>query len=239
MAHHASGEAETRVTPAAPSSAPAHPSEPSEEALEAGRKLFAAEGRFFFGAENADAMPEARLPEIAFAGRSNVGKSTLLNALTGRNSLARTSRTPGRTRQLNFFDLGGRLVLVDLPGYGYAAAPKKEIAAWNALIRAYLRGRPNLQRLCLLIDARHGVKPADREIMELLDEAAVVFQIVLTKADKAGPEALAATRAAVEAELARHPAGHPEAIATSAVTGEGVPLLRAALAGLAAPPPRR
>ncbi len=213
---------------------------PDADALEAGRKLFAAEGRFFFAAEReADGLPEPRLPEVALAGRSNVGKSTLLNALTGRKSLARTSRTPGRTRQLNFFDLGGRLVLVDLPGYGYAAAPKKEIAAWNALIRSYLRGRPNLRRLCLLVDARHGFKEPDREMMKLLDEAAVIFQILLTKTDKANAAELAATREKITAELTRHPAGHPGLLATSAVTGDGMAALRAALAALAAAPASR
>lgn len=208
-------------------------------AIEAGRLLFAAECRFFFAADRADALPASGLPEVALTGRSNVGKSSLINALTGQKALARTSQTPGRTRRLLFFELGRRLVLVDMPGYGYARAPKTEIKTWNALIRAYCRGRPSLRRLCLLVDARHGLKDADRDMMRLLDEAAVTFQVVLTKADKAPAAALAAVRAAIEAELAKHPAGHPEVLATSALTGAGIPELRATLAALAAAGPIR
>jgi GTP-binding protein len=219
--------------------------EPSAEAIEAGRHLFAQNCAFLGAAVEAERLPETAqpgspqlgtpLPEIAFAGRSNVGKSSLVNALTGRKTLARTSHTPGRTRQLNFFDLGGRLILVDLPGYGYARASKTDIAQWSALARQYLRGRPELRRVCLLIDARHGTKDSDREIMAELDKAAVSYQAVLTKADKVKPPALAKVRATLEAELARHPAAHPQIAVTSARAGTGVAELRAALAALAAP----
>jgi GTP-binding protein len=212
--------------------------EPSEDApgaaaLEAGRHLFAQACTFLGAAVEAERLPETTLPEVAFAGRSNVGKSSLVNALTGRKTLARTSHTPGRTRQLNFFDLGGRLLLVDLPGYGYARASKTDIKKWSAMARQYLRGRPELRRVCLLIDARHGAKDSDREIMAELDEAAVSYQAVLTKADKVKPQALAAVRGALETELARHPAAHPHIPVTSARTGSGIAELRAALAALA------
>src|SRR5471030_1972126 len=148
--------------------------------IEQGRKLFAGDWQFFWASPSIETLPPMAGMEVAFAGRSNVGKSSLLNALTGRNSLARTSHTPGRTRQLNFFELGHRLVLVDLPGYGYAEASKSEIARWNGLFRDYLRGRPSLRRTCLLIDSRHGIKETDRPLMKLFDETAVSFQIVLT-----------------------------------------------------------
>ena len=150
-------------------------------ALEAGRLLFAKACDFVAGADKLEVVPDATLPEIAFAGRSNVGKSSLINALTGRKTLARTSNTPGRTQQINFFRLGDRLTLVDLPGYGYARAAKTRIAAWTRLVNGYLKGRPGLRRVCLLIDARHGPKDVDREIMTMLDKAAVVYQVVLTK----------------------------------------------------------
>ena len=178
-------------------------------------------------------MPPPGLPEVAFAGRSNVGKSSLINAATGRKSLARTSQTPGHTRQLNFFSLGGRLLLVDLPGYGYAKRSKAEAASWRRLLMAYLRGRPTLVRVMLLIDARHGFKESDREMMAALDQAAVTFQIVPTKCDATPPKALAATTAAMAEELRRHPAGHPEMLPTSAASGAGIAELRAALAALA------
>ncbi len=206
---------------------------PTPEAIEAGRRLFAQACGFLGAAVEAERLPETTLPEIAFAGRSNVGKSSLVNALTGRKTLARTSHTPGRTRQLNFFDLGGRLLLVDLPGYGYARASKTDIRQWSALARSYLRGRPKLRRVCLLIDARHGAKDSDREIMAELDQAAVSYQAVLTKADKVKPGALAAVRGALQTELARHPAAHPHVPVTSARTGAGIAELRAALAALA------
>jgi GTP-binding protein len=226
VGHHAAGGGQALKAAGAPADPAA--------AREAGRLLFASECKFVFGATRADGLPAASLPEVAFLGRSNVGKSSLVNALTGRKSLARTSHTPGRTRQLNFFELGGRLLLVDMPGYGYAKASKGEAALWQKLIRAYFRGRPNLRRLFLLIDARHGFKAIDRETMKLLDEAAVSFQIVLTKADKSRPEAVAAVCREIGAELAGHPAALPEPIVTSASTGAGVELLRAAVAELAA-----
>lgn len=201
----------------------------AEEELEFGRWLFAQDCRFMAGAVNAEAMPAVSLPEIAFAGRSNVGKSSLINALTGRKTLARVSITPGRTRQLNFFLLGERLMLVDLPGYGYASASKSDIKAWTALTRSYLKGQPNLSRVLLLIDSRHGLKQADRQMMTMLDEAAVNYQLVLTKSDKVKPTEFAVTREAVEREARTHPAAHPDVIATSSETGEGIAALRTAV----------
>ena len=204
-------------------------------ALEAGRKLFAQDCRFVTGVASLDGLPPAEFPEVAFAGRSNVGKSSLLNALTGRRALARTSKTPGRTQQINIFALGGRLGLVDLPGYGYAQAPKAHVAEWTALVNGYLRGRPTLRRALVLIDARHGPKDSDRTLMAMLDVAAVSYQAVLTKADAVRPEALEAVLAALAGELARHAAAHPEFAVTSARDGAGIADLRAALAALAAP----
>jgi GTP-binding protein len=209
------------------------PREIEPEALEAGRLLFARDCRFIAGAADAAALPEESLPEVAFLGRSNVGKSSLVNALTGRRMLARTSNTPGRTRQLNFFALDGRLMLVDLPGYGYAEASKSAIAAWTRLVQHYLQGRNSLRRVCLLVDSRHGIKEPDRPVMALCDTAGLSFQIVLTKVDKLGPTAQAATAAAVAAELARHPAAHPEIHLTSAERHLGLAALRATLAGFA------
>jgi GTP-binding protein len=211
----------------------AKPAPDDDQALERGRLLFAQECRFVTGAAHAEQLPTQTLPEVAFAGRSNVGKSSLINALTGRRSLARISNTPGRTRQLNFFDLGGRLMLVDLPGYGYAKAAKGEVKAWNRLILAYLRGRPNLARLTLLIDGRHGLKASDVEIMTILDAAALSYQLVLTKCDKVPPRAVAAHVDAALPVIARHPACHPAVVATSAETGQGLPELRAELASFA------
>ena len=212
--------------------------EPDPAQIEAGRILFAQECRFIAGAAGSAALPPETLPEIAFIGRSNVGKSSLINALTGRRELARMSKTPGRTRQINFFELGRRLILVDLPGYGYAAASKSEIASWTGLMRRYLRGRATLVRACLLIDSRHGILAADEPMLRLCDEAGLSYQAVLTKIDKPRPAALAAVSEAVAAELARHPAAHPEIVSTSAETGRGIAALRAALAGFAevAPP---
>ena len=204
-------------------------------AIEAGRVLFAQPCLFMRGVADMAQLPLIGETEVAFAGRSNVGKSSLINALCGRKALARISDTPGRTQQINFFDLAARLVIVDLPGYGYARAPKAAIAAWTELVRDYLRGRPNLRRVCLLIDARHGLKPPDREVMALLDEAAVNYQVVLTKADKVKAAALADTRASVAAELKKHAAAHPELVVTSAREGTGIAELRAGLAMLAAP----
>ena len=205
------------------------------EKLEHGRLLFAQDCRFLVSAAKETQLPETGLPEIAFAGRSNVGKSSLVNALTGRKTLARTSNTPGRTRLLNFFDLGARLVLVDLPGYGYARASKADIRQWTGLTRRYLKGRVPLRRICLLIDARHGLKAADRDVMSELDAAAVSYQVVLTKADKTKPGAFAELLTALAGELANHPAAHPEILATSALKGTGIAELRATLAALAAP----
>lgn len=201
--------------------------------LEVGRLLFAQTCDFVMGVRTEVDLPPVELPEVAFAGRSNVGKSSLLNALTNRRTLARTSNTPGRTREVNFFRLGGRLMLVDLPGYGYARAGKEEIARWNELIGDYLRGRGNLLRVYLLIDARRGIGAPDRKVMELLDKAAVVYQVVLTKVDKVKPGPLGKVQAATEAELKRHGAAYPEILATSSKNKIGLELLRATVATLA------
>jgi GTP-binding protein len=214
-----------------------HPADatPSPDEIEAGRLLFAQECRFVAGADAPVRLPGDTLPELAFVGRSNVGKSSLVNALTGRTTLARVSHTPGRTQQLNFFDLGQRLMLVDLPGYGFAAASKTAIGKWQGLIKVYLKGRASLRRTMLLIDARHGIKDPDRPFMTMLDQAAVSYQIVLTKADKMKPSELARVIAATGKELAGHTAAHPVIHVTSAHEGSGVAELRAALAALAAP----
>jgi GTP-binding protein len=215
------------------------PDDPSAEWLDYGRWLFAQACDFKIGATRMDQIPSSDVPEVAFAGRSNVGKSSLINALTGRNTLARTSHTPGRTQQINFFLLGERLSLVDLPGYGYAKASKAKVAAWNRLIRDYLRGRPNLRRVCVLIDARHGLKPPDVEVMAMLDEAAVSYQIVLTKTDKTKAAALAQTLDALRGDLARHVACHPYVETTSAHKKTGIAELRAGLAELTGEGPAR
>lgn len=201
--------------------------------IEAGRKLFASECRFVHAAQRLEQLPPAAGPEVAFAGRSNVGKSSLLNALTGRLALARVSQAPGRTRQLNFFDLGGRLMLVDMPGYGYARASRSVKEDWQGLMFDYLRGRPTLRRVLLLLDARIESKPADIAVMELLDRAAVTFQLVLTKADDVKADDLVRKLAAVAALARQHPAAHPEVMVTSSETGQGIEDLRAEIATLA------
>jgi len=203
--------------------------------LRRGETLFKGPCIFVKGVVDIDGLPRDGKPEIAFAGRSNVGKSSLINALTGQKSLARVSVTPGRTRELNFFTLGedGAFYLVDMPGYGYARASKAEVKGWTKLIQDYLKGRRELKRVFLLIDARHGIKESDSDIMTLMDEAAVSYQGVLTKADKPKAADLAAIGSKVASELAKRPAAYPQLIATSARNGSGLPELRAAIAALA------
>lgn len=208
---------------------------PDDQQTEAGRKLFAQDCQFVMGATSTGAMPLDKQPEVAFAGRSNVGKSTLVNALTGRKTLARTSGTPGRTREINFFTLGDQLRLVDLPGYGYAKVSKSAVAEWTELTNDYLKGRANLQRLCLLIDSRHGIKDNDRDVMAMLDIAAVSYLVVLTKADKVRKSDLETRQREVAAEAAKHVAAHPYIVTTSGEKMLGIAELRAILAELAAP----
>ena len=203
------------------------------QAIEQGRLLFAQECEFVRGAADLAGIPATKLPEVAFVGRSNVGKSSLVNALTGRKTLARVSNTPGRTREINFFRLGGRLMLADLPGYGYAKVSKAESAKWTELIFAYLSGRPSLRRVVLLIDSRRAPLPQDIEVMDLLDKAAVSYQLVLTKIDKLRTTELKSVEAETKAEADRHTAAYPELLATSAETGAGIAELRASLAALA------
>jgi GTP-binding protein len=207
--------------------------ETDPERLERGRKLFAGEWNFLKGVVAMDQLPPADRLEVCFAGRSNVGKSSLINSLTGRKALARTSNTPGRTQEINFFDLvAGPMYLVDLPGYGFAEAPRPVVEKWQALLRAYLAGRPTLRRVFLLIDARHGIKAVDGEIIELLNRSAVTFEVVLTKVDKLGPGALTQVAAAVAERLAKEPAAYPEIIATSSDKGAGIDVLRSRIADL-------
>ncbi|MCA1288196.1 ribosome biogenesis GTP-binding protein YihA/YsxC [Salipiger bermudensis] len=206
--------------------------EPEDDAREAARKLFAGEVDFLKGVVGMDGLPPDDRVEVCFAGRSNVGKSSLINALTGRKGIARASNTPGRTQEINFFTLGEERYLVDLPGYGFANAPVAVVEKWQRLLKQYLSGRVSLRRAFVLIDARHGVKPVDEEIMTLLDRSAVTFQAVLTKADKVKEKDREKVLAQVREKLAKHPAAFPELVLTSSEKGDGVALLRAIIAGL-------
>lgn len=212
-------------------------SDPSDaELIEAGRKIFAGDWQFIWASPSIETLPPMKGVEVAFAGRSNVGKSSLINGLTGRNSLARTSHTPGRTQELIFFEgptpADGKdagLRLVDMPGYGYASAPKTKVASWTSLIHKFLQGRANLARVYVLIDSRHGLKDVDNDILKTLDRSAMSYQIVLTKSDQVKKAELQATVDATLAALAKHPAAFPEILTTSSRTGEGMPELRAAM----------
>lgn len=206
--------------------------EPEDEAREVGRLLFAGPVDFVKGVTAMAGLPPADRVEVCFAGRSNVGKSSLINALTGRKTLARASNTPGRTQEINYFALGEARYLVDLPGYGYAEAPVAVVAKWQALLKQYLAGRQTLRRAFVLIDARHGVKAVDEEILTLLDRSAVTFQAVLTKIDKIHRSELAAVIEQVKGALAKHPAAYPEIVVTSSEKGEGIETLRAIIATL-------
>ncbi|MEM6902971.1 MAG: ribosome biogenesis GTP-binding protein YihA/YsxC [Pseudomonadota bacterium] len=205
-----------------------------DEARAAGRKLFLGPCDFMLSVVSLDQLPAEGLPEIAFAGRSNVGKSSLINGLTGRSTIARTSNTPGRTQALNFFDLGGQLRLVDMPGYGYAKVPKPVVEAWTKMLKEYLRGRVPLRRVCVLIDSRHGIKDRDTEILKLLDQAAVPYQVILTKIDKIKASELEKCLEQTKTRLVKHPAAHPEVIASSSEKNIGLDEIRASLAMLAA-----
>ncbi|MDA0720951.1 MAG: ribosome biogenesis GTP-binding protein YihA/YsxC [Proteobacteria bacterium] len=204
---------------------------PDDASIEVGRMLFAGETTFVKGVVAMDGLPPADRIEVCFAGRSNVGKSSLINALTGRKGLARASNTPGRTQEINFFTAGD-IYVVDLPGYGFANAPVAVVEKWQRLLKQYLQGRQTLRRVFVLIDARHGAKAVDEEIMSLLDASAVTFQVVMTKVDKLRGDALAESLAKTRAALVKHPAAYPELILTSAEKGEGIPKLRAIIAGI-------
>lgn len=207
-------------------------SEFSAAQIEEARKIFAGPCDFIWGSAKLDQLPDADRAEIAFAGRSNVGKSSLVNALTGRKTLAKTSQTPGRTQQLNYFNLGDHLYLVDMPGYGYAKVSKKQREEWDGLIFGYLRGRPNLRTVLVLIDSRHGFKDVDLHLMDLLDKAAVNYRIILTKCDKVEGKERDAVLKSITETIKKHPAAYPVAFASSAESGEGIPELRAAIIGL-------
>ena len=207
--------------------------DPEPSQIETGRKLFAQGADFLKGVVAMDGMPPADRMEVCFAGRSNVGKSTLINALTGRRALARASNTPGRTQEINFFTATDSHYLVDLPGYGFAKAPVQTVEKWQRLLKAYLAGRATLRRAFVLIDARHGIKAVDADILKLLDTSAVGFQVVLTKADKVKTKDREAVLVQVRAALAKHPAAYPELVVTSSETGDGIDTLRAIIATLA------
>jgi GTP-binding protein len=200
--------------------------------IDAGRRLFGGPSRFLLGVAKLDQLPPSKGVEIAFAGRSNVGKSSLINALTGMTELARASNTPGRTRELNFFNVNDAMTLVDMPGYGYAKASKADVKRWQSVLKGYLRGRPGLTRAFVLIDSRHGILKADEEMFELLDESAVTYQLVLTKIDKIKPAELEAVHEKVAAAIRKHPAAFPVVHATSSEKATGIPELRAEIAGL-------
>ncbi len=200
--------------------------------IEQGRYLFSQPCKFFHGTDTLQNLPQASLPEVAFVGRSNVGKSSLINAITGQKSLARTSNTPGRTQQLNFFNLGDKIIIVDLPGYGYAKVSKTQVARWTNTMKLFLRGRVPLRRMCLLIDARRGLKDVDREMMDLMDSAAVVYQLVFTKVDKTSQNELRRNITVTTEELKKRPAAFPVLIQTSAQAKTGLKELRASLAEL-------
>jgi GTP-binding protein len=204
----------------------------SAEEIESGRRLFARDWQFFHAASSLESLPPMQGLEIAFAGRSNVGKSSLINALTGRKALARTSHTPGRTQELIFFTAGTGLSIVDMPGYGYAQAPKSKVKEWTDLIHDYLRGRANLARVYVLIDGRHGLKDADTPVLDSLDQAAVSYALVLTKADQVGQAELRQRMEEIGAALRKHPAAYPHVLATSSRNSDGVPELRASIVRL-------
>ena len=199
---------------------------------ELGRKLFSGPVDFLKGVVAMDGLPEADRVEVCFAGRSNVGKSSLINAITNRKALARASNTPGRTQEINFFELGEKRYLVDLPGYGFANAPVAVVEKWQRLLKNYLSGRPNLRRAFVLIDSRHGIKPVDEEIMQLMNRSALTFQVVLTKIDKIKEPEQEKVLLQVRAKLAKHPAAFPELVVTSSDKGDGIATLRAVIAGL-------
>lgn len=208
------------------------PQDFTQEQLKAAEKLFAGSCNFVLGVAKLEQLPLTEMPEVAFAGRSNVGKSSLINAVTGKKGLAKTSNTPGRTQQLNYFNLSDKIHLVDLPGYGYAEAPESTVKQWQKVIFAYLQGRVNLKRVFLLIDSRHGLKKVDREVMEMLDKAAVTYQIVLTKTDKISSAALSKLMAEIQDEISKHPAAYTKILSTSSEKKQGLDQLRAEIASL-------